>query len=548
MMKAVISALLFVLLVGIGVGGEFVSVGVNKHGCKYLTNRFIVMINPETPPLITNQTESGQVYTGNDQIDVLCARNGVIKVEPYYPATVRNEKLRAVVERLYTFIISSEIDVIDIYKNFLANKDIESSDLWAVPELLYTPDDPLIDQQWHLVHTHTLEAWDIIRGDTTKHSIIGIVDSGINWEHFDLTPNIWVNEVEDINHNGILDPEDINGLDDDVNGYVDDVIGWDFADGDNNPMEDLPHGSGIAGCASEATDNGILGAGMGFSARLMCLKAINSQGQLVNGYQPMIYAAENGAQIINCSWGTFLYSQIEQNIINAVWEEDVLIIASAGANFNQQEMYPAAYEHVMAVAAIDQNDRLAPFSSFGTWIDICAPGVNIWTTWYDGFVSVSGTSFASPMVAGLAGLLRAWYPGYTNDEIQQLIEVSADSIDHLNPGFEGLLGAGRINALTCITTDIDNHQAIPMYFSLFQNYPNPFNTKTTFYYNLLKSSDVRLDIYNILGHKIETPVNENLRAGMHTIIWDAKDIPSGIYFYKLQAGDYSQSKKCLVLK
>lgn len=548
MMKILISVVLLVFLIAMAAGATPVSIGVDEDGNKYLTERFVIMMKPGTAPLITNRIISGRVYTGNDRIDILCAENGVIKVEPYYPARVRSEKLRALVERLYTFVINSEIDAIDVYENFSVTNDVESSDLWRVPEPFYTPNDPFVDQQWHLAHTHTLEAWDTIRGDTTRHSIIGIIDSGINWEHLDLAPNIWVNEIEDLNHNGILDPEDLNGFDDDGNGFVDDVIGWDFTDDDNYPTEDLTHGSGVAGCASEATDNGILGAGIGFSARLMCLKAINSQGQLISGYLPMIYAADNGAQIVNCSWGIPVYNQIEQDIVNAVWEEDVLVIASAGASQNQQEMYPAAYEHVMAVAATDQNDHLASFSSYGTWIDICAPGVNILMTWDDGFEILSGTSFSSPMVAGLGGLLRAWYPGFSNYEIQQLIEDSADSIDHLNPGYEGLLGAGRINASACITTGIDDQRLKPMQFTLSQNYPNPFNSSTAIQYNLTTDTDVKLEIYDLLGRKVETFISENQQAGMHTIVWYAREIPTGIYFYKIQAGDGSQFKKCLILR
>jgi hypothetical protein len=548
MMKILIAVVLLVFLLAMATGATPVSIGVDGDGNKYLTDRFVIMMKPGTTPLITNRVISGQVYTSNDRIDILCAENGVIKVEPYYPARVRSEKLRALVDRLYTLTVSSEIDAIDVYNNFSVTNDVESSCLWRVPEPFYTPNDPFVNQQWHLTHISVLEAWDTIRGDTTRHSIIGIIDSGINWDHLDLAPNIWVNEIEDLNGNGALDPEDQNGIDDDGNGYVDDVIGWDFTDNDNYPTEDLTHGSGVAGCASEATDNGILGAGIGFSARLMSLKAINSQGQLISGYLPMIYAADNGAQIVNCSWGIPIYNQIEQDIINAVWQEDVLIIASAGASQNQQETYPAAYEHVMAVTATDQNDHIASFSSYGTWIDICAPGVNILMTWDDGFEILSGTSFSSPMVAGLAGLLRAWYPGFFNYEIQQLIEDSADSIDHLNPGYEGLLGAGRINALACITTGIDDQRLNPIKFTLSQNYPNPFNSSTVIRYNLDNDTDVKLEIYDLLGRKVETLISENQHAGMYAIIWYAKEIPSGVYFYKIQAGDCSQSKKCLILR
>jgi len=336
---------------------ETIQVTALPDGSEYISNKFVAIKKYNVPSFLTDNFDSGYPVTGAGSVDSLCRNLGVVRVEKFYKWKLSKPALKREVSRIYIFTLKQGISPLAVIQAFTNDPSIELAELYNVPSLCYDPNDPLAYEQWHLAHTHTLEAWDTIRGDTTRHSIIGIIDSGINYEHIDLASNIWVNEIEDLNHNGTLDPEDINNIDDDDNGFVDDVIGWDFADNDNDPMEDLLHGSGVAGCASEVTDNGIFGAGIGFSARLMCLKAINVQGQLIDGYQPMIYAAENGAQILNCSWGTLNFSQAEQNIIDAVWEEDVLIIASAGGFHNQQEMYPAAYDHVMAVAATDQYDH-----------------------------------------------------------------------------------------------------------------------------------------------------------------------------------------------
>jgi thermitase len=147
---------------------------------------------------------------------------------------------------------------------------------------------------------------------------------------------------------------------------VDDVIGWDNGNNDNDPREDSPtHGTHVAGCASEVTDNGINGAGLGYSARVMANKGSNYSGQLTAVYQAMIWASDNGAHIVNCSWGSGYYSSNYQNIINGVWANGVLVVASAGNENSSQMRYPANYNHVLSVAATTQSDTKSSFSTYG---------------------------------------------------------------------------------------------------------------------------------------------------------------------------------------
>ncbi|MCP4582624.1 MAG: S8 family serine peptidase [candidate division Zixibacteria bacterium] len=515
------------------------------NGAKYISNRVVVVNKYDAPSYATNNYEAGFAQTGVESIDRICPGLGIIQVESFYPGVLRKPALIREISRIYIFILDETTAAQTVALELADNPNIESAELQFIPELYYTPDDPYVDQQWYLAHTHTLEAWDIVRGDTTRSSIVGVVDVGVDYNHADISPNLWINELEDINDNGILDPADNNNIDDDDNGIVDDVIGWDFADEDYNPISNNPHGTGVAGCISEATDNGLMGAGIGFSARLMILKAITDNGQLVEGYMPMIYAADNGARIMNCSWGIPIFRAYEQIIIDAVWEEDVLIVAAGGDG--DQVVYPAGYEHVMAVSATDEYDHKASFAPYGEYVDICAPGVNLPIPWDDDFDMVSGTSFSAGFVSGLAALLRAWYPAFTNDEIEQLIEDSADPIDHLNPGFEGLLGAGRINSLTCLMTDIDESSSIPNSFRLFQNYPNPFNASTEIRYNLSQPGRIELAIFDLMGGKIAVLVDEIQSAGNYSLTWDASDYSSGVYFGQLKtSGQYSTSKMILL--
>ncbi len=518
------------------------------NGQQYISNQILVVNEYNAPAYLTGQSLAGFAVTGVTSVDELCRNLGVIKIEPFYPGRLHKPALIREISRMYIFTLAEgefpELAMAD----FEADPNIEFAELRYLPALHYVPNDPRASDQWYLAHTQAYQAWDIVRGDTTRHSIIGIVDSGVQWGHPDLFANIWVNPGEDINHDGIFEMSDLNGIDDDNNGFVDDIVGYDFGDNDWNPADSEPHGTPVAGCAAEVADNALMGAGFGFYARIMCLKGFSAQGadHLWDG---VVYAADMGAQIINCSWGTLTFSQAEQNVVNAAWESGSLIIASAGGQGNTTPNYPAAYNHVMAVAATTQDDYRASFSGYGSWVDISAPGLNISTTIGEsGFTDTySGTSFSTAMVSGLAALVCAWHPDYSNDQIEEAIELGADSIPYNN----GTMGAGRINCFRAITVDpqaTNEDPSTPDKFALHPNYPNPFNAQTAISYNLLRPSNVRLEIYDLLGRKVGSLLSEYQEAGEHSVIWDAGNLTSGIYLYRLNAGNYTDSRRCLLLK
>lgn len=519
---------------------EDVRIGTLYDGTKYVSNQVVVLCLPDAPPLDSEFLANGST------LNLFYRQLGIVKINKFYPGKLRKQALRDLVTRMYILTLDEGIDCLTILDDLNTHPYIQYAEIKTIPELYYMPDDPLVGQQWFLSQTQTFSAWDYVRGDTTRHSIIGIVDAGINYNHADLAGNMWINDAEDINENGLFDQSDNNGVDDDDNGFIDDVIGWDFAENDNDPMAGISHGTGVAGCASEVTDNGVMGAGIGFSSRLMAMKGISDGGVLIGAYECIVYAADNGANVINCSWGVSNYNQYEQDIISAAWAEDVIIVGAGGEG--NQLTYPAAYDHVMAVTATDQNDHKASFAPYGYYIDIAAPGVQIAVTWSDNFSIVSGTSFATGLVSGLAGLVRAWYPEMTNDLIQQLIQDSADSIDHLNPGYSGQLGAGRINAANCVMTGISDNNYKPDSINVISNYPNPFNSQTSIRFQLPDAAVVDIDIYDIMGRKVELFRLGKLSAGHKSIIWDADHCSSGIYFCNICINSSVNTHKMTLLK
>ncbi len=433
-----------------------VPVSTLDNGALYITDKIVVTMQEGTKPLEMNNMAAGYASTGHENMDMLCQKYKVIKVEPWYAYKVRNEHLRSLVERMYIFTVESGLDAADVKDSFLSCSDVEYSDLYKLPLSSYIPNDPSVSSQWALSAVSAFSAWDLIRGDTTASVVISINDTGVYWTHADLSANMWINGPEDLNDNGVFDnyPEssggDLNEYDDDGNGFADDVVGFDLGQGDANPQEITPtHGTHVAGCASEVADNGTGGAGTGFWARIHACKITNSAGQLTQGYQGMIYGADTGVDIINLSWGSPGYSSGEQNIINYVYDIGVTVVAAAGNDDNWPipfTNYPSAYNHVLAVASTDSDDRKSSFSNYGTWVDISAPGSNIYATWaQNSYTSLSGTSMSSPIAAGAAALVKAQNPDATPDQVMNSLIGSTDDIDDLNPSYIGLIGTGRLN-------------------------------------------------------------------------------------------------------
>ncbi len=316
------------------------------------------------------------------------------------------------------------------------------------------PNDPQYSEQWNLPLMRLPQAWAIEKGN--RNVVIAVIDSGIDYKHEDLAPKAWINPDEI--------PE--NGLDDDGNGYIDDVYGWDFTDapnlqaegdyleGDNEPIDERGHGTHVAGIAGALPNNGIGIAGVAWECPLMAIRAGLSLGgssrmQDDDSASAIVYAADNGASIVNMSWGSERRSFVIQDAIDYAYARGVVLIAAAGNSQKPEAIFPAAYRKVIAVASTEQNQQRFYQSNFGASIDIGAPGNVILSTQINNqYRRLTGTSMASPHVAGAAALLLAKRPTLTHEEIRQILINTADPVhqeesDELDERF---VGAGTVNA------------------------------------------------------------------------------------------------------
>jgi PKD repeat protein len=377
-------------------------------------------------------------------IDNLRKDEKVIQIKGFEKRNQTSErsKTKSRLDNLYKLEIDKNISE-ESYINFLYSFDnIEYAEQYPNVKPLYVPNDPEAQfgqAQFHLDQINVYDAWNVTQGN--EEIIIGVIDTGADLDHEDLEGNLYLNTA---------DP--IDGVDNDNDGYIDNYFGWDFADNDNAPEADgSTHGTGVAGIAAAATDNNTGIAGIGFNTKFMPIKIFKTEDNFSrNSYEAIIYAADQGCDVINLSWGsTGRYSQFAQDIINyAVLEKDVVVVAAAGNTNAELDFFPASYDNVLSVGYVNADDSRNSNATFSDFIDLVAPGVGIYTTENnDTYNNDSGSSYAAPMVAGAAALIRAVFPEWNAQQVMEQLRVSSDDINDIanNSDFQYKFGKGRLN-------------------------------------------------------------------------------------------------------
>ncbi|MCZ2356010.1 MAG: S8 family serine peptidase [Bacteroidia bacterium] len=324
---------------------------------------------------------------------------------------------------------------------------------------------------WHHQRVHSFEAWDITTGDSAI--IVGIIDTGIDYYHPEFSKQFYINSLEDLNQNGQLDSTDFNGIDDDHNGFIDDVIGYNFAElpilpsGGNhsisrgNVYDDNQHGTIVGGLLAAKSDNGIGGCGIAPNVKLLIVRAFNSSGTGEDRdiAQAIIYAADRGARIINCSFGDVYPSLLMHAAIRYAYQKGCIIIASAGNGTGDQRHFPSDFQEVISVSASSYDaqagrEYLWPVSSFGNHVALCAPGSSVFaptrsdTLGNAAFGFFSGTSIAAPIVSGAAALCLSKIPTLTPDQMRGRLTATCDDIGPI--GWDYYTGAGRVNTFRAL--------------------------------------------------------------------------------------------------
>jgi subtilisin family serine protease len=339
-----------------------------------------------------------------------------------------------------------EIEKIDqVMARLRQEQSLEYVEKVPLDRVFYNPNDSLYNLyngpqnwNWHLELIQAPLAWDITRGNPNVN--VAVVDNAIWVDHPELSGKVVAQRdvvygTNNANPPGSGDPD-----------------AW-------------SHGTHVAGLIGASSDNMIGVSSIGFNVSIIAVKAANNTtpNSISGGYTGIQWAANNGADVINMSWGGSQFSQTNQNLINSIYNMGIVLVAAAGNDNVSSPHYPSAYQNVISVASIDYNDAKSDFSNFSSSVDVSSPGgvsspgpSGLLSTtfssanfgYYDSFI---GTSMASPVVAGLAGLILSVNPDLTPAEVEQIIESSSDDITAQNPNYTGMLGAGRINAFRAVS-------------------------------------------------------------------------------------------------
>ena len=464
------------------------------------SDRIVVRFNQAATRSIEERGRRGRWGTGLDSLDAIGFLMNVTEIKPQFRGATREKARSSGTPDLSGFHVvrfdrrlATPEEMCAFYRS---NPMVASAETIGLHPIHADVNDSYYAYQWHLDQPSDSdidmpEAWE--RESGSPQVTVAVLDTGVRYYHDDLgglgasnlldaRGNLWRNAAEDAG---------LPGVDDDGNGYVDDHLGWDFVSSpifdcwngedctqaDNDPRDFNGHGTHCAGIVGALNNNGFMVASVaggrgtgalgaeGDGVRLMSLKIGHSAAYGGREYgfvdmsfaaQALYYAANNGARIASCSWGSSNSGGLGAAIDYFVASGGLVFKASGNSNSESAD-YMGSRADVINVAATDQSDRRADFSNFGSWIDISAPGVDILSTYHDHAdpgtdyaAFLSGTSMATPLAAGAAALVWSVDPSMPASRVWDVLRGTADEIDSRNGSFAGKLGAGRINVASAL--------------------------------------------------------------------------------------------------
>lgn len=401
------------------------------------------------------------------------------------------------------------------------------------------------------------EAWTVADG---MGVLVAVIDSGCDFSHPDLQPNLWINH----------DEIDGNGVDDDGNGYVDDVRGWDFFGtwdpeagvlvDDNLPEDQNGHGTHVSGTVAAVRDNGIGIAGLAPGAKVLCIQGLSLAGIGFSDdlAESIVYAAQQGAGVINMSWGGIGYSQLIEDALGVAYDLGSVLVAAAGNNYGEtRDFHPASSRYVISVGASDPMDQRAVFSNFGTGLDLVAPGggipdnsdtatfVNMLSLRAsvhagpevfevgDAYLRLWGTSMAAPHVSGTAALLLQQRPDLTHEEVRQILRGSA--AQGSQPGWQINTGYGRLDASAALDSDLRGS------VRLLSPRPLTFIEDRIEIRGIAQADQLVSYVLEVGGSELPSSWT-SLLDGEGSVqdlrfSWDVSEVPDGDYTLRLRAQD-----------
>lgn len=418
-------------------------------------------------------------------------------------------------------------NIVKFYSDdFHANLWINQDDIEYIESLPQTyfltdtlPSDPYLPFQWENAFIKTKSAWQQLEKNDTNF-LVGVVDSGSDFEHEDLL-NFYIN------------PDEImNGFDDDDNGFIDDFHGWDFGDYDNDPSvsKNSPHGREITSLVAAETDNGVGLSSLSYNVKYITAKITSDNGDIVDPYEGVLYVIDQGAQVVNCSWYQNISTNYGRDIIDYAISKNVIVVAAAGNSNSDTPIFPASYSDVLGVGAIDETGNKTSVSNYGNWVDIYAPGKNVYVAYPDNaYFPNGGTSISCAITASACCLLKKLFPNETAQQMITRVKRTGTALPNttLTGGkYLNLEKASQINVITD-----------------FIVFPNPSSDGDIFIDLPFINGDasVVLNVFNTLGQLVFEQLFE-LTNGEKTISTHL-NLGSGQYFISVESENIQKTTK-----